>query len=138
MGGLYVLQKMRAKQDIMEAARKNGDKTKKPYLISGSDILQLVPEMGSCFATDRILVDGEEVGYMYREEPDFPEDSGWRFLAGDESEEYMDDEWNTGLFSVNTVANYDRSIIPYLESKVGSAFGKDLGADEFQPEPLHT
>lgn len=43
-----------------------------------------------CFATDRILVDGCKVGYMYREEPDSDSsmpDSGWRFNAGDESKE---------------------------------------------------
>lgn len=49
-------------------------------------------EPEGCFAKDRILVDGCKVGYMYREEPDVDcemADSGWRFTAGDESEEYM-------------------------------------------------
>ena len=32
-----------------------------------------------------------KVGYCYREKPDGDWDSGWRFTAGDESEEYMDD-----------------------------------------------
>lgn len=38
-----------------------------------------------CLATDRIMVDGSRIGYMYREEPD-PDmpDSGWRFTAGDD------------------------------------------------------
>ena len=48
-----------------------------------------------CFATNRITVDGKKVGYMYREEPDtsFP-DSGWRFFAGDENDEYANNPDN--------------------------------------------
>ena len=38
-----------------------------------------------CIATDRITVDGSQVGYCYREEPMAEGDSGWRFAAGDES-----------------------------------------------------
>ena len=55
-------------------------------------ILDTWKEAEGCFATDRILVDGEKVGYMYREEPADGNDwdSGWRFTAGDESQEYMD------------------------------------------------
>ena len=78
-----------------------------------------------CFATNRITVDGARVGYMYREEPDaysdFP-DSGWRFFAGDETEEYTDNPDNINVFSLNTVCNYDSDIIPYLNSPYGSAF----------------
>ena len=85
--------------------------------------------MGGCFVTDRILVDGERVGYMYREEPDFEEDSGWRFLAGDETDEYMDDQWNTGIVQVNTVCNYDRDIITLLDSSPGSAFTRNPAND---------
>ena len=45
-----------------------------------------------CIATDRITVDGLPVGYMYREKPEEGDpferyDSGWRFTAGDESDE---------------------------------------------------
>ena len=40
---------------------------------------------GSCYASDRIAVDGCPVGYCYREEPDndTDTDSGWRFFAGE-------------------------------------------------------
>ena len=78
-----------------------------------------------CFATNRITVDGEKIGYMYREEPDldsdFP-DSGWRFFAGDENEEYTDNPDNINVFSLNTICNYDSAIIPYLNAPYGSCF----------------
>ena len=78
-----------------------------------------------CFATNRITVDGKKIGYMYREEPDldsdFP-DSGWRFFAGDENEEYTDNPNNINIFSLNTICNYDSAIIPYLDAPYGSCF----------------
>lgn len=90
--------------------------------------------MGGCFATDRITVDGLKVGYMYRELPANEIDSGWRFLSGDESQEYVDNADNTEIYEVNTICNYDPAIIPFLDSPPGSAFGRVEGTDEFEPE----
>lgn len=83
-------------------------------------------EPSGCKATDRIMVDGEKVGYMYREEPD-PDmpDSGWRFLAGDEPDEYLNDPVNLGVYSLNTVCNYDPDIIPLLRAPYGTAYYRD-------------
>lgn len=50
--------------------------------------------MGSCMASDRILVDGARVGYMIREQPTDSVSSGWTFMAGDETQEYADDAAN--------------------------------------------
>jgi len=97
----------------------------KSFKLAASEIRQLVPKMGGCFATDRITVDGMRVGFMYREDPDFPEDSGWRFCAGDESDAYMDDSDNHGIYDVNTIANYDPEIISLLESPAGASFVRD-------------
>ena len=59
----------------------------KKFAIPGERIRRLVPRMGWCLAVDSIMVDGREVGYMYREVPHVGGDSGWRFFAGDESQE---------------------------------------------------
>lgn len=82
----------------------------------------------ACLATNRITVDGKKVGYMYREEPDtsFP-DSGWRFFAGDETDEYVNDPDNVKIYSLNTICNYDDSITPFLNSKYGVAYVKING-----------
>ncbi|MEO0477451.1 MAG: DUF2185 domain-containing protein [Planctomycetota bacterium] len=77
---------------------------------------------GGCIATDRITVDGELVGYMYREVGRRPEDGGWRFFAGDETEEYLADSNHSGVYDVNTIANYDPSIVPLLDVPYGTAF----------------
>jgi len=97
----------------------------KTYYLTSSEIRELVPGRGSCIASDRILIDGARVGYLYREPPDNEIDSGWRFFSGDESQEYTDNASNFALYDVNTVANYDPQIIPLLDAPYGSAYERD-------------
>ena len=83
-----------------------------------------------CMATDRIMVDGCKVGYMYREKPDDDTqfgkvDSGWRFFAGDESDEYANNADNVGIYTLNTLCNYDEDIVPFLNAPYNSAFARD-------------
>lgn len=91
----------------------------------------LAEGLGGCFATDMITVEGRKVGYMYREEPDFDADSGWRFTAGRESRAYMDDADNTGIYHVNLIANYDPDIVPFLDAPAGTAFERQGRAGRF-------
>ena len=72
----------------------------KKFFKAAEDMKEVAPDYGACFATDLITVDGHPVGFMYREDPDNEIDSGWRFLAGFESEEYMDDDANMGIYDV--------------------------------------
>lgn len=85
-----------------------------------------------CYATDRITVDNRRIGIMYREPPESRFDSGWRFLAGDEDEEYMSNIENMDIFRLNTICNYDPDIIEYLDSPTGSAFYRNRNGD-FSP-----
>ena len=48
-----------------------------------------------CFVTNNILYEGRPVGYLYREEPDYEDDSGWRITTGTETDEYMNDSGNS-------------------------------------------
>src|SRR5262245_42172456 len=110
------------------------DPADKKFKIPGEHIQRLIPNMGGCYASDRITVDGMSVGYMYRETPDKDVDSGWRFLAGDESQEYADNPEHWAIYEVNTICNYDPTIIPYLDAPYGSAFGRASAAEEFVQE----
>ncbi|MFC5986902.1 DUF2185 domain-containing protein [Marinicrinis lubricantis] len=49
-------------------------------------------------------------------------DCGWRFLAGDESDEYMEGADNHGIFLLNSICNYDPDIIPLQDSPPGTAY----------------
>lgn len=106
--------------------------TEKQFHIRAEDIKRLVQHNGSCIATDTITVDGRPVGYMYHEPPDNDADTGWRFTAGGESDEYMDDADNHGVYTVNTIANYDSDILPFINAPVGSAFARNLETGEFE------
>jgi hypothetical protein len=77
-----------------------------------------------CLATDRILVDGAAVGYCYREAPAGEWDSGWRFTAGDESDEYMDDPRHSDIYTLNCIVNYDMDILPILSAEAPCAFAR--------------
>ena len=80
----------------------------------------------NCFATNRIIVEGKKIGFMYRDIPKKGrEDSGWRFIAGVESSEYMADEKNFGLYDLNLLCNYDPDIIPFLNAEYGKAYYRD-------------
>lgn len=105
----------------------------KDFCLSREELKQLVPNnVGGCFITDRVTVDGRKIGYMYREEAERPEDSGWRFFSGDESQEYIDDLSHTGVYAVNTAANHDPDIIPYLDTPAPCAFEKIDGSRSYQ------
>ena len=81
------------------------------------------PNGEGCIVSDKITKEGFKVGYMYRESPvEGQPDSGWRFMAGNESDEYMNNSNNHHVFAINTICNYDRDIIPYLKSPVGSVY----------------
>jgi hypothetical protein len=105
----------------------------KHFLFNESNIRDLVHEMGYSICSNKITVEGEKVGYMYREEPMDDEDSGWRFLSGTESQEYADNPDNSKAFGVNTIANHDPAIIPYLKLPKGTELERIEGTDNFEP-----
>ncbi len=107
----------------------------KDFKLKASDIIQLIEPMGGCIATDKITVEGELVDYMVREEPMNEIDSGWQFFSGTETQEYVDDPNNSAIYDVNTIANYDRAIIPYLNLPAGAQLERIRGTDKFQMIP---
>jgi len=101
------------------------------FKLKPEEIKDLIPEMGSCMASDKITVDGLPVGFMYREEPQDENDSGWRFIAGEETQAYIDDPLNSMIFEVNVIANYDPAIIPHLRKPIGTELERIAGTDQF-------
>jgi hypothetical protein len=87
-----------------------------------------------CFVTNRVLLDGQRVGYLYREEPDEERDSGWRLTANDESEDYMSNADNVAYVSLGAVLSKDDSFRELLDSPAGSAFVRDAKTGRFVPD----
>jgi hypothetical protein len=108
----------------------------KKFRLSADRIKPLAIRRGACYATDMITVDGHKVGYMYREEPRLEVHSGWTFMSGRETQEYVDDPKNIMLYDINTIANYDPEIIPFLGAPIGSAFERDSQSGEFVEIPF--
>ena len=118
------------RKELYEAAGRNRD-----YHVKAEDVKSLLPDWkgaDGCIATNRITVEGYKVGYCYREKPDGDWDSGWRFTAGDESDAYMDDPNNAGIYALNTICNDDPDIIPLLNTPAPCAFERD-GNGVLQP-----
>ena len=111
------------RKELYEASGRNRN-----YHVKAEDVKDLLPDWegaDGCIATNRITVEGCKVGYCYREKPDGGWDSGWRFTAGDESEAYMDDPNNAGIYKLNTICNDDPDIIPLLNTPAPRAFERD-------------
>jgi hypothetical protein len=112
--------------------KKNNRMKTKYFKLSPDQITQLVPAtMGGSLATDKIMVDGLPIGRMQREQPINEKDNGWIFTAGDEDEFYLNDINNWGTYSVNSIANLDRAVIPYLRLPIGTKLIRVQGTDDF-------
>jgi len=94
---------------------------KENLLLKIEEFEKLVDPSGGCIVSSRICIDGIPISFMYKEYPDDIMDSGWRFLSGDEDDEYLENPANSGIYDLNTVANFDKSIIPYLELPINTA-----------------
>ena len=133
----YDLHEMMGDEDIMEMARDVEALRKELYESAGrnrnfhvkaEDMKNLLLDWdgaNGCIATNRITVEGCNVGFCYREKSNGDWDSGWRFTAGDESDEYIDDPNNSGIYGLNTICNDDPDIIPLLHTPAPCAFERN-------------
>ena len=81
-------------------------------------------ENKTAFVTKRFVEENSKIGFAYREKPDNETDSGWRFLVGNESQEYIDNPDNLLLYSIEDIIKLDDSIKPILNSGIDTAFEK--------------
>ncbi len=76
-----------------------------------------------CIITKKAL--DTQMNYMYREEPmkEYP-DSGWRFFAGDEPEDYIGNSENSSVCALNTICNLYPEIMAFIYAEPGRKFGR--------------
>ncbi len=55
-----------------------------------------------CFVTKRVLGEGYQVGYLYREESEREDDSGWRITSNTGTDDSMDGAANVGAASIGS------------------------------------
>ena len=88
-------------------------------------VISRTDRMGFALAPKQLVDNKLKVRFMYRESPDNEQDSGWRFFSGFESDEYVNNPDNIGLYDVNTIAAIDPDVVPFLTSPAGSAFERE-------------
>lgn len=100
--------------------------------LNPEELQDLVYTPGYSIVSNHILNDGFPILFMYREDPIEKEDSGWRFLSGQEEQEYLDDPQNSRFIGLNTMANMDASIIPHLKKKKGTELERGSAEEDFK------
>ena len=100
--------------------------------LNPEELKELVHTPGYSIVSNHILNDGLPILFMYREDPIEKEDTGWRFLSGQEEQDYLDAPQNSRFIGLNTMANMDPSIIPHLKRRKGTELERDSEADEFR------
>lgn len=101
------------------------DKAKKKFRLTADQIKEIASNRGYCLCSDEVTVDGKNVAYMRREVPEERGDSGWQFFSGVETEEYIDNPDNFAIYDINTIANYDPEIIPFLDAYYPAEYMRD-------------
>lgn len=88
-------------------------------------------KLGYILAPKELVKNKLAIRYMYREMPDNPQDSGWRFFSGTESDEYVNNPDNIGIYDISTVVRFCADIIPYLNSPYGSEYERVDSTPDF-------
>ena len=82
-------------------------------------------------ASRRLFESDAFAGYVYREEPDHPNDSGWRVMVGDETEEDVDDADAFGMYSESDLTEITPHFSAVIETPWPCEFERDGSEDEF-------
>jgi hypothetical protein len=89
-------------------------------------------DLGECLATNHIVEDKLQVGFMYREVPEDEFDSGWRFLSGNEDDDYMNDADNYRMVTVEFLLSLDPAVRNFLNRPVGTELERVAGTNRFE------
>jgi hypothetical protein len=81
-----------------------------------------------CFAS-RLVLEGRAIGLMYRERPFAPEDSGWRFFAGDEDGGFVADPRNVPYVGLAELVRLDPAITAWLDAPRGTALERNAAGE---------
>jgi hypothetical protein len=73
------------------------------------------------FVSKRAL-EADRIGYCYRDEPETKIDSGWRFLYGDEDEDFLDNPTHSEAVYPEEMLSINPAIDVILGAPVGAEF----------------
>jgi len=79
----------------------------------------------------RVARDGCPVRFLYREATDRDDDSGWRLMAGDESDEYLDDPRNALVMPLRELVERDATLTDVFRTAAPCAFERKSASEPF-------
>jgi len=68
---------------------------------------------------------GLPVGWLYREEPDRDDDSGWRVFSGAEPDDFADDASNFVILPLEELVALDPALEPVLDAPFHSCYERE-------------
>ncbi len=88
-------------------------------------------KVGYIIASHDVMVAGKPIGYLYREEPDNENGSGWRVFSGEETQEYADIPANFSIYNASTVVEKEPTIAKLLGHEYPVTFKRDMKTGRF-------
>lgn len=88
-------------------------------------------KIGYIIASNEVMITGKPIGYLYREEPDNENDSGWRVFSGEETQEFADEPSNFAMYNATTIVEKEPAIVKFLDCDYPIAFERDVESGEF-------
>lgn len=82
------------------------------------------------FVSKRAL-ETDHIGYCYRDYPETNIDSGWRFLHGDEDEDYLDNPVNSETVYPDDMLSVNPALEVVLAAPVNSEFEWDEESESY-------
>lgn len=86
---------------------------------------------GYALAPKALIESPTQILYMYREDPDGIYDTGWRFFSGSETDEYVNNPDNIGLYDILTIVAKYPYVRDYLTLPPGSAVERNDQFSDF-------
>jgi len=80
------------------------------------------PEIGGLMVSKLITESGKKPKFMFREKRSRDADSGWRIFSGLESDEYVNNPENIGIYHASHIIELDPTIKELLLKGVGSVY----------------
>jgi len=88
-------------------------------------------KIGYVIISNRVMIDGLKVAYLYRESPDNERDSGWRVFGGDEDQDYADDASNFAFYNASTLLGFEPQLEAVLAAPAPVAYERLGDSSEF-------
>ncbi|MDR2804470.1 MAG: DUF2185 domain-containing protein [Dysgonamonadaceae bacterium] len=80
----------------------------------------------------RRALEADHIGYCYRDEPETNIDSGWRFLYGDEEEDYLDNPVNSEAIYPENMLSINPALDIILGAPIGSEFEWNVDTEMYE------